>query len=115
MDFTVDHPYLTLGVVITALVFCSYVSRRRSGIRSLPLPPGPKGYPIIGSLFDMPTELMWLEFDRWFKTYGMLSSIGWVLPITNRPSVLHRRYGLFQGVGTGLSHTWFCFQNQRYF
>ena len=38
----------------------------------LPLPPGPKGYPIIGNLFDVPVHKSWLAYDEWRKTYGKL-------------------------------------------
>jgi hypothetical protein len=64
------HPYLILGGVITVLILWNYVSAKHSGLRHLPLPPGPKGYPIIGALFDMPTERTWLVYDKWFKIYG---------------------------------------------
>ena len=36
----------------------------------LPLSPGPKSYPLIGSLFDMPIDKPWVVFDDWRKTYG---------------------------------------------
>jgi len=36
----------------------------------LPLPPGPKGYPLIGNLFNMPVDMPWLVYDEWCKTYG---------------------------------------------
>ncbi|KAG6917741.1 hypothetical protein DXG01_001279 [Tephrocybe rancida] len=39
------------------------------------LPPGPKGWPIVGNLFDMPKETMWHTFAEWGKTYGDISSV----------------------------------------
>lgn len=38
---------------------------------NLPLPPGPKDYPIVGSLLDFPTHKPWLAYDKWFKVYGV--------------------------------------------
>jgi hypothetical protein len=75
MDFVATHPYLVLGAIATALLLWNYASRKKSGLLHLPLPPGPKGLPIIGSLFDMPAKWMWLEYDKWFKIYGMLSIV----------------------------------------
>lgn len=33
-------------------------------------PPGPPGYPIIGNMFDMPSEFHWLTFAQWSKEYN---------------------------------------------
>ncbi|KAK7681760.1 hypothetical protein QCA50_015107 [Cerrena zonata] len=38
--------------------------------RSLPLPPGPKRYPVIGSLLHVPVDLPWKTFHEWSKIYG---------------------------------------------
>ncbi|KAF7761211.1 hypothetical protein Agabi119p4_10620 [Agaricus bisporus var. burnettii] len=47
-----------------------YIKERRENPNNLPLPPGPKGYPVIGSLFSYPRYKAWLEYDKWFKIYG---------------------------------------------
>lgn len=67
----VSYPYVVLGGVVIVLVLWNYVPKR-SQLSHLPLPPGPKGFPIIGSLFEMPHENTWLVYDDWFKNYGML-------------------------------------------
>jgi hypothetical protein len=36
----------------------------------LPYPPGPKGYPIINNLFDMPIEVPWAAHAELAKKYG---------------------------------------------
>lgn len=46
-------------------------SRKRNP-KNLPLPPGPKGYPIIGNLLDMPQDKPWIAYNEWSKTYGAL-------------------------------------------
>ena len=49
------------------------LKRGRDGSHNgLPLPPGPKGYPLIGNLFDMPTVKPWVVYDEWRKTYGKI-------------------------------------------
>jgi hypothetical protein len=38
------------------------------------LPPGPRGYPIIGNLLELRSE-QWLKFTEWRKKYGQFSYI----------------------------------------
>lgn len=54
-------------LAITALLFL--VRRRRSA--KLPYPPGPKGYPIIGNLFDIPQGVsVWKAAVSMGETYS---------------------------------------------
>ncbi|KAF9468660.1 cytochrome P450 [Collybia nuda] len=64
------YPYTILVGTVITLILWSHVSKKRSGLGRLPLPPGPKGYPLVGSFFDMPRERPWLEYDKWGKVYG---------------------------------------------
>lgn len=56
---------LSLSVLVIGLAI--RIMRRKS---SLPLPPGPRGLPIIGNTFDIPSVNMAQTYLRWTKTYG---------------------------------------------
>ncbi|KAF7292754.1 O-methylsterigmatocystin oxidoreductase [Mycena indigotica] len=40
-----------------------------------PLPPGPRGWPVIGNLLDMPKEDAWVHWISHKETYGPISSL----------------------------------------
>ncbi|CAK5274877.1 unnamed protein product [Mycena citricolor] len=40
-----------------------------------PLPPGPRGLPIIGNVLDMPATEEWLTFAKWGAQFGGLCSV----------------------------------------
>ncbi|KAF8077583.1 cytochrome P450 [Lyophyllum atratum] len=50
----------------------SFIRRSK---RSLPLPPGPKGLPLIGNILDMPTDQEWFTFAKWGEQYGDICSV----------------------------------------
>jgi hypothetical protein len=58
------------GIALGTWYLHGYIQERRENPNNLPLPPGPKSYPIIGSLFAFPRYKAWLEYDKWFKIYG---------------------------------------------
>ncbi|PBK93436.1 cytochrome P450 [Armillaria gallica] len=62
-----------LLVVIVALVSIWVLFRRNCN--NAPLPPGPRGLPLIGNLLDMPSDKEWLTFARWGKEYGDIASV----------------------------------------
>ena len=55
---------LLLSAVLVATV--SAWRKRRS------LPPGPKGVPFFGNVFDVPKEFEWLAYDKWSRQYSAL-------------------------------------------
>ena len=49
------------------LLFRQLKKSRSTNPKGLPFLPGPKGYPLIGSLFNMPIDKPWLIYDKWRK------------------------------------------------
>lgn len=77
------HLLLIAGVI--ALLSVIYIKTRQQNHR-LPLPPGPKGLPILGNIFDLPNPNS-AEFEHWLthkEAYGPISS----LKILNTPMIL---------------------------
>ena len=62
-----NHPYLSLASVILGCAALVRLARWRSRSH---LPPGPKGYPIVGNLLDLPPTHLWEKFGDWGKQYG---------------------------------------------
>lgn len=54
-------------LVILAVCVIHYV--HKAAILRKRMPPGPRGYPLIGNLFDM-SPRMWLKLTEWKEAYG---------------------------------------------
>lgn len=66
------HESLSFIIGLAAVISVLLLATR--WIKRGPYPPGPKGYPLIGNLFDMPDEKEWLTFAAWGKRYGWVHS-----------------------------------------
>ena len=71
IDLLGTYPYYKLAALFFSVILFRQLKKGRDGnANRLPLPPGPKGYPLIGNLFDMPADKPWVVYDEWRKTYG---------------------------------------------
>ena len=70
VDLVNDSPYLSLASVIIGCAALVRLGRRRSRSR---LPPGPKGYPILGNLLELPPTHVWEKCTDWGRQYGGFS------------------------------------------
>ncbi len=82
--------YLLLLASLGALVLYRLLSSIRR--RPLPLPPGPKGLPLIGNLWDVAAEYPWLTYSQWAATYGDV----FYLDTPGNPTVAQAAADLFE-------------------
>ncbi|KAH9990779.1 cytochrome P450 [Russula vinacea] len=61
--------------VLVAVLTVAFLILRRRRASALPLPPGPRGWPLIENLFDWPFESAWIPFAEWSKVFGDLMHI----------------------------------------
>ncbi|KAE9398795.1 cytochrome P450 [Gymnopus androsaceus JB14] len=63
---------LTKVLVAVCILFIGRLLMRR---RQPPLPPGPRGWPLIGNITDFPTSCEWEVFTKWGEKWGDLLSV----------------------------------------
>jgi hypothetical protein len=67
------------NVIVLALSILSVYSiglyfRKKRSLRTAPYPPGPRGYPIIHNLLDIPSKYPWVVYAELAEKYGMYES-----------------------------------------
>ncbi|KAJ3520043.1 hypothetical protein NMY22_g12920 [Coprinellus aureogranulatus] len=63
---------LLAGTISAAWIVKAILSRRRRNPRRLPYPPGPKGWPIVGNMFQVPKNRPWEGYHALCQQYGDL-------------------------------------------
>lgn len=63
--------YLVAGLLVSTY----YTFKLFSNFRKLPLPPGPKGWPIIGNLLEFPKKRRSEIFSKWGNVSGMFEMV----------------------------------------
>ncbi|KAF8891877.1 cytochrome P450 [Infundibulicybe gibba] len=89
--------FSSLVVITTTIAY-----RRWQNLRRPPLPPGPKGLPLLGNIRDIPTSYHWLTYTEWAKVYGEIvyvEALGKPLVILNTLSaaqeILEKRSSIY--------------------
>ncbi|KAK0469561.1 cytochrome P450 [Desarmillaria tabescens] len=65
MGYSLLLASLTSGILLFCYLFYLLRNRRRATF-----PPGPKGLPLIGNLWDVPSEYPWITYAQWTSIYG---------------------------------------------
>ncbi|KAH7097916.1 cytochrome P450 [Auriculariales sp. MPI-PUGE-AT-0066] len=60
-----------VGAALVGVLFIFVLSRTvRKAATRLPLPPGPRGIPVLGNALEMPADYAWLKYSEWAAQYG---------------------------------------------
>jgi len=60
-------------LTVLLLIAYSYIDDRKRNPARLPYPPGPKGYPIIGNLLDIPNAFIYKRFREMSREISIFS------------------------------------------
>ncbi|KAJ6489661.1 cytochrome P450 [Mycena vitilis] len=58
-----------LAIACATLGFLALLRRVRQHGKA-PYPPGPKGLPVLGNIFDVPEKGQWIEYAKWAQEYN---------------------------------------------
>ena len=98
MSVLEKHASTALALVVTSIAIAAV--RKKWCSRNPPYPPGPKGYPIIGNVFDFPENPIWEGFARMSQEHSERTAFESVV-IVSREHFLTRmnaryRYFVFE-------------------
>ncbi|KAH6917898.1 cytochrome P450 98A3 [Coprinopsis sp. MPI-PUGE-AT-0042] len=77
---------LAISGIVSVYILKLVASKRKQNPRGLPHPPGPKGYPIIGNLLELPLHKPWLVYQELSRRFGditYLNAVGQPILIVN--------------------------------
>ena len=67
---SMPEKYVRPAVAVVAVGIALAVLRRRWAQSRPPYPPGPKGYPVIGNVLDLPKDPVWEGYAAMAKEHG---------------------------------------------
>jgi len=73
MSMAVNFQAHSVAFCMAVALISVYAMRTVKSYAKGKLPPGPKGIPLLGSLFQL-SKTPWKEFEVWKKQYGMTIS-----------------------------------------
>ncbi|KAI0048472.1 cytochrome P450 [Auriscalpium vulgare] len=68
-------PVTTVDVLVLLALSIASIQLYSNKRRPFPLPPGPRGLPIIGNLLDIPKSRSWIVYRDWARKYGDIMCI----------------------------------------
>lgn len=60
-----DVGVCTVAALVAFAIFLKNKTRHR-------YPPGPKGFPLLGNIFDLPSNCQWTAYAEWSRKLGEL-------------------------------------------
>ena len=69
-----------LAILGTVALLAALLYPRKKSQSKFPLPPGPKGYPIIGNIPQVPAERSDIQFAKWSKEHSESFLVSDTLP-----------------------------------
>ncbi|KAF8067838.1 cytochrome P450 [Lyophyllum atratum] len=76
MPLTPDIELVVVTLVASISIAAIYHHRARESRRGFKLPPGPRGIPFFGNLFQIPVLRPYPKFREWAKEYGAIYRLG---------------------------------------
>ena len=76
---------IVIGLLLSTIIL---LIQRYTRSRRPPLPPGPRGWPLIGSILEMPAVRPWEKYREWCQAYSTPSPRPMCSSMPDLPSML---------------------------